>query len=53
MDGTERTERTESISFKARSKIAKVLHPDYRPSDAEREEAFKAFTQIMDERRRR
>lgn len=37
---------TASIRFAATAKIAKALHPDYKPTEAEREEAFKAFSQL-------
>ncbi|WP_035976412.1 hypothetical protein [Bradyrhizobium sp. th.b2] len=50
---SEATAAADGVSFNAISKIAKALHPDYRPSDAEREEAFKAFSQIMGKTRRR
>ena len=33
------------MTFTTYGKILKALHPDNRPSDAEREEAFKAFSQ--------
>jgi hypothetical protein len=33
------------MTFTTYGKIAKALYPDNRPSDAEREEAFKAFSQ--------
>jgi hypothetical protein len=37
---------TASNRFTATAKIAKALHPDYKPTDAERAEAFKAFSQL-------
>jgi hypothetical protein len=42
--GDETAKATGGMSFTASSKIAKAPHPDYKPSDAEREEAFKAFS---------
>ena len=33
------------MSFADYGKIAKILHPDTKPNDAEREAAFKAFSQ--------
>jgi hypothetical protein len=37
------------MSFETSSKIAKALHPDYKPSDQERAEAFKAYSQWKQE----
>jgi hypothetical protein len=33
-----------SMSFQTMSAISKALHPDHKPSEAELEEAYKAFT---------
>jgi hypothetical protein len=36
--------RPERMSFQTMSAISKALHSDYKPSETEREEAFKLFT---------
>ena len=41
------------MTFTTYGKILKALHPDNRPSDAEREEAFKAFSQWKQDGARR
>ena len=35
------------ISFEAKTKIAKALHPEYAPTKVERDDACKAFTQFI------
>ena len=40
------------MNFTARSAIAKVLHPDYEPTKAEREAAFKHFSQYTSSARK-
>lgn len=36
-----------TMSFDAKGKIGKALHPNYQPTQAEREDAFKAFSQFI------